>query len=427
MRVLKYATVATPATLSRVFDAHYIRLIMGEMYNIESGTLTFIDGQRVAQPERGYPRYRDANGVEYTMRLAAGAIIVPNDVDLESLQFRLVDSFSEFVAAVGEPLSIDPQSIAISYHTNLRAVSALRITNVDGARRENVKRQFTIEHPHKARRCRFHWAIMSAADFCNNSYNTESSLMMRDIGGGIFVDAYHILAAEHNDTLFDFDDSLYRAHVAVKVTDVKLSLHGCPLARMFGPTTKPIIAARSRNLTCAVMRAPFDELTIRRVDPPRHRHRNGRRGAEEEEEPNEHYRCASCRGVMYDDNYVLMCRSDIMAARGYAYAMSRPGIPVCPYCIHVKSSPSQIERRYEHVLRVRFPRSSSDLIRAEPDSFKRQLYVAAMQNGIAIKSISPVELAIGNDWLCVINLPNFLTSPSSKIDRHVAIVDVQPN
>lgn len=480
MRIIKYqpadcADIRGDSSQSLIFSRKYINAIAGEMYNMEAGELAYVNGEMLECPIPNYPVYVPSapNGgadvgpkptasapnpmagrVEYIARLASGTIIVPNDTNIERLEAALMGAIQEITNAAH--MNTRPQTVRISQHTNLKARSDLAITSASNTRRENVKRQFITDIYSSAavglvvRRCRFQWVITTQNEWLMQSYTPLSAeVMIRDIIGGIFVDVYDRLTLKNGSVIFDFGREIFRnfAYVRVGATaerkeaakkpkhekPLALAPFGRPLSRLTGGGNKS--ADTYRNLSGPVYRAEYEDLLLRKFSP---RNKTG-----ENDVADRYDRCADCRAILFEDNYVLFNKQG--GDRKYDHdslnvfdlpqsdhdgVLVGMGIPVCVYCMHVRTYVQGIEFRYKYVLRVNFPPRWSSLVSQMPNKHMRDVCAAVLQHGYkSTKSSSPKIYEIGPNWLGASRLTDFLTNLDDVglaygSDIKVAIIDV---
>lgn len=423
MRIIKYSDIKTDRE-------KYLNTVAGEMYNIESGQLRFIDGQLVEdfKPGAGYPVYKSAN-VSYSMRMSSGAIIVPNFIDVEILQSDLIERIKSITEKaeladnipLGKHMNTVAHTVGMNQHTNLQVMSELAITNPYGRVVPNIKRQFILgpQTSMGKKQVRFYWVIMLAEEALSIKYTTDmAEEMLRDRVGSIYVDAMDLLTLKHNDIVFDFTPEYYRSWKNIKLLDAILAPYGPPLMSSF---RRGFRAGEMRNLSCTVFRADYNKLKIIKFGPDDPADVRPNNSIQIIRDGND--RCFGCQNLLIGDNYVLYGKKvkKTMAVINANGEIEMPqelldtfGVPICAFCIHSRTSETSIEKRYSLILRVTFPRSYEKMVLEIPNHARRRLYMAALTEGVLPEIIEGdsvnSHLKVGSKWRAYYNLNRYITN-----------------
>jgi hypothetical protein len=369
----------------------YIRIIAGEMANIESSTHHYIDGAPItlgeeypsvgvvnAQNYRGYPRITDDNRV-MTLRAAMGVIFVPAGTDIDKIErqlaeeVRLMNNYKALDGRANTYLN-GYQTISYAAHTNVKIVPKACITKLNADQTttrvgmSNIIRQF-IRDPHDARRARFVWLILPIDRFqCTIEHGTQQNALVQH-AVSIFYDGDDICTLGHNSITFDFSKSLLRGSArllpAEKLTARLLIADGNPLLFELSDFWRDWSGDAStafRNIHGRdIYQIDHDKIQLR---PVRISDRSDDASTEI---------CTKCKSVLWGDNYVLMGCIDALD--------SHYGVAICPLCFNSTPDDRPIEMKYLYIFRVTFPRTMEEMINSPRNSEnKRDLLREALKS-----------------------------------------------
>jgi hypothetical protein len=392
MRIIKDSPTGTPASV--------ITTIAGEMINIETGVQHFLDGQFIDPTLRvdtipcgGYPVMRHGDSVAFAIRGTAGYIYVPPGTNIAEFQNALIKEidrlyYAEYRTAgnyldardtsrrvetsknqdhhylsAEAPLT-NYQSIApYSHHTNTKIKSSQALTDIvdrPGKKISNVKRALT-ETEGLGASTRFIWHFATIDKYSTSVTSMEMNSAIARIACSIFYDAEDVCMLPHNAITFSFSKADLRGHAAIIDETVNIFKYGDPLLLELSTYW------RNRQLTVGDMRNVEadsvekllwkDRDALKLIAPLLDGSTTHRSDAI----------CSKCRSVLWGDNYVL--------CRRVGDQRNPNGMAVCAPCLHTDLAEPTIESLYFELYRVRFHKTSEQVIadmKITPD--KRALY-----------------------------------------------------
>lgn len=323
-----------------------VKILAGEMLNIENSVFHYLDGKPRPMPKQGlpkdyigYPRIVDGNVVNI-MSATVGYVYLPvtmKDDIMEVLEklTRLIQIMEEeMVRPDGKPLNKLHNFQYASGNSARFMVKSNQVwtRNVDG---KNVKRFITNGNPSDSY-ARFVWKIHCISEVplsvTSDNVNTAVSAMCNSV----FADLDDVTPHAHNDVVFDLNS----IHGMTDITDVVINLcaHENSLIMEMSRITK----------SHSYSDAPADKL---------------RRGAyhqfqlQEVEHNGEKLRdvCSLCRSPLYGECYVIL----------YPYVVG--AFACCPLCVHSSGSPGANCKAWEaeFIIRVTAPRTLDDVLNDE--------------------------------------------------------------
>jgi hypothetical protein len=382
-----------------------IDIIVGEMLNIELSREVFINGVMVDNASNNrYPNIGDGN-VLWDIKAAYGYILVPPGYDCGELVQDLIDKIVEMSAQLNNyDVLKSYHDIKVSYSTNIKVKSALMNTT-SNPRRGNIKRLITpLIFPDEKRVARFTWYVVHQNSI---SYQITDDNMSDSIAKhicSVLYDRDNIVNLNHNDVTFDYSEKLLKGNSNVIDESIKLFKYGNPVAlelsEWWSKKSKKA-NIHPRNIPRAkVYEGEYSELNISEVVV-----HNGADCFIA------HDICDNCHTPLYDDNYVL--DGDVNNPD------NEQGIPMCPLCVHIPLTPDLIETKYLRLLRVKFPKTTDDIIQSRLDlsTEKRDLLSNAIdsveykEGNIGGKQIKYVM--IGKNYVGFYNITDYLYSTLS--------------
>lgn len=395
-------------------------VIAGEMLNIETSTMHFIDGKPLKVGEeismdtyKGYPKIIDGNVVNI-VRAAFGYIYVPVGTNLDEFEEELVLALENLEEQMINPEGKDPEvlrqfhTVRAGYNTNVKIRSSQRLTHrsshahAKAQRRQNpgatnVIRQFIQNPDGDLRRGRFTWCVMPINQFVFdiNSDNVEDAISR--YACSVFFDGDDICKLGHNETTFSFSREMLKGSTNIINENIKLFKYGNPLLFELsdywceGDRTA---AATLRNIPeNKVFEIEYHSLTLKPV-----------KIAENSEDTSTDI-CAKCRSVLWGDNYAL--------AGNMKDPENTTCTAVCPICLHTSPEEKPMEGKYFRVFRMKVPRSMDEMLSSPKISAeRRELMLEALKkferkelysNGVAI-----YYTMIGDNYASFDIIDNFL-------------------
>lgn len=389
MRIIKSVTGAITA-------------IVGEMLNIETSSLQFIDGIPIAEPINGYPVVVDGC-MTSVIRAVSGYIYIPYWMDPDDFGQTLITALDN-ITAIGDLTSY--HTVRHSSVTNVKIRSSQRLTKSTaknhGRQRngrpvisENVLRSFVHCMTSDSRLCRFTWCVSHIRDFDFDIDSRHVDDAISRFVCSIFYDADDVCVLEHNAQTFEFSKALLRASAILVNESVALFTHGHPLMlelsdfwRTAGLSdiTKEFI--RDIDVSCVFSR-DFDDLRFR--------------------QDTDELTCARCRSRIWGDFYALagIIRNPIETRC----------IPMCALCLHTSPAARPMETKYFRVFRVQSPRSVDDMLSEVPQP-RRDILTEAI-NGIVrcVSDDNGVSISytlIGNKYVAFDKIDDLLFNNVAK-------------
>lgn len=391
--------------------------IAGEIYNIESSTLAYMDGKRLDGPKRGYPRIQIGT-VDRVIRSVEGYIFVSPGTNIDVFENEIVGALACLEMADTEALTHLKKyhTLKMSYHTNIKVKSALNVTATSTGRRNNVKRQFArIQNVGDLRKARFTWYIVpiSKFEFAINN-NNISDAISRYICS-VFYDDDDICSLPHNGITFNFSYELLKGYKNLSSRSVMLTSFGHPLAfelsSYWRDYSGSITKSSLRNIPRAkVYEAEYGLLKLKPVKLS-----DEGKGVEPTTSTEV---CSKCRSLLYGDNYVLYGNIKNPDAD--------VGVAICPLCLHTSPGDKPIEMKYFRVFRVTFPRSADSIIEQEQNPDIKDIFNEASK-GVFRKRLEEgdriIDYAeIGDKWVGFNRMSDYLFTRFSIHDNRRVVI-----
>lgn len=401
-------------------------IIAGEMLNIETSTMHFIDGKPLKVGEeismeayKGYPKIVDGTVVNI-VRAAFGYIYVPVGTEIDNFEAELVLALQRLEHQMINPEGKDQEvlrqfhTVRAGYNTNVKIRSSQRLTQrsshaaPSNHRRQNpgatnVIRQFVKDPGSDFRRGRFTWCVAPISQFVFdiNSDNIEDAISR--YACSVFFDGDDICKLGHNETTFSFSRNMLKGSTNIIDEDIKLFKYANPLLFELSDYWCTHYAAVStmRNIPeNKVFEVDYHTLTFQPV-----------KIADNSEDTSTDI-CAKCRSVLWGDNYAL--------AGNMKDPENTTCTAVCPICLHTSPEEKPMEEKYFRVFRVKFPRSMEEMLSSPKISAERkELMLEALKkferkdlnsNGINIS-----YTMIGDKYASFDNIDNFLFTKLANI------------
>ncbi|SIP86125.1 Hypothetical protein PACV_412 [Pacmanvirus A23] len=357
------------------------KVIAGEMLNIETSTLHYLDGVPLVigkditlNEYRGYPKIMDGT-VQYTIKAVVGYIFVPTGFDIKLFESNIIDAIKN----LENNMIYDGKAVIglkgyhtaeANFNTNVKVKSALNLTkNGDSVPKmnrwdynqpkpNNVKRQFITEEG-DVRRGRFTWIIQTIDkfDFEINSDNIDDAVSR--FACSVFYDADNICKMNHNDTTSDFTITHLKGCDNIITEDITLFKHGNPLAFELSEYWRDRVSNTKaseflRNIPDnKIYEHEYHALEFKPVK------------ISETSNDTSTEVCSKCRSVLYGDNYAMV--------GSVKNPESTLCVALCPLCLHSSPEEKPIEMKYFIIFRVKFPRSIEEMIDSNDVSDERKL------------------------------------------------------
>lgn len=194
-----------------------LKAIAGEIVNIESSELRFIDGAIIANPTKGYPRVISGN-VRNDIRATCGYIVVPSDV----LRGRFIRELAQLVETLSLGTKVVAHTIKSGRVTNVKVETCQANTHTgDGKPGANTKRLFRIwestgnAYDHLPGTARFNWVVVSALDFNLKIVPGEINDAISRHVCSIFYDRDDLCTLDHNEVTMEFGEHLMRTYTDI--------------------------------------------------------------------------------------------------------------------------------------------------------------------------------------------------------------------
>lgn len=349
----------------RIIKAHdnIYAIIAGEMLNIESSALHFIDGIPVEKVP-GYPKIVDGSTV-YVIKATTGYLFVPAGIDLDEFEEELMGQVLKLETGRIPGNLCQYQTIDMGFNTNVKIKSSQVLSRTSseqpqkaGRRRagymptdtKNVRRLFV--RGDDTRRARFTWIIrpISSIEYDITSSNMTDAIAQH--GCSIFYDADNICNLGHNEVTFTFCRDNLKGSERILSEKLILCRYGNPLSVELSSYWRDNHLPNCRNIVKQVFSCDYTQLQIRPVKLS---------DADGDVTPDV---CSTCRSILFDDNYVLA---------GHILDIDCPEwVAKCPLCVHTTSADKPIERKYFRVFRVTFPRTQEHVMDAHDITEQRR-------------------------------------------------------
>lgn len=339
--------------------ADTFKVIAGEMYNIESSMLKYIDGEPVQNPIKGYPRVQHGNIVDI-IKSECGYIFVPAETNLIEFENGLVDAIT-LLTTIDKPPLDSYHSAEIGYCTNIKVKSSLvRARKTTDRESTNTCRKFGLTAG-KYTSARFTWYIVPINKFV---FEIESDSMSDAIARyvcSVFVDLDDICKLGHNETTFEFSRDLLRGADNIIPHKVKLFTNGPPLLVELSTHWREMPEIKSRNINNSnLFIGKYNDFTIHDVLI----------NDKTFERSNEI--CAGCQSPLWGDNYILT-KGDVLE-----------GTAMCPLCLHNADDEARLDKK-NVLYRVAFPRTAETMIdMITGDETLRDIYLELNRQNIYV-------------------------------------------
>jgi hypothetical protein len=389
-----------------------IKVIVGEMLNIETSTLSFIDGNPADVPANlygGYPRLIDGNIINI-IRASVGAIYLPEDVDIHVFTELIIQQIEIMEKDIKQgkykcPIPLERyQTIKSGPVTNLKLKSSQMLTvmseKANNKIANNVRRAF-IKGGEGAENGRFCWKIkaISCFDFliCSSDgmrYNIERH------AASIFYDKDDICSLGHNDVTFTFTKEMLVGYKNMIDETVKIFEYGPPLLIELGKDQMTWHSFcsdvnlrnidRNKVYSRDYLSLKFKPIVVLAED-----------GAVTDV-------CVRCHNLLWGDNYAL------------DFADGDKCSAICSLCLHSVDAAEPYEERAYYIYRFTSPRSVYDMIDAtEMSDIKRDILLNMLKHievrHITLKNGSTIPYyVIGDDYIGIIHPQTYLFSSLCK-------------
>jgi len=399
-----------------------IRTIVGEMLNIETSTLHYINGIPIGNHAEynGYPRIIHPHCYD-AIRAVEGYIFIPSDLPIDEFETKLIDTIQIMERSMTKPngekvlVLKNYQSVRVAYGTNIKLQSSNERTvsqlnnHIGKKSKNNMKREF-MQLAFTVTTARFTWRIMTINTAIEPIKTSNILDSISRYVSSIFYDKHDICILGHNDVTFDFS----RAHLKNYTNAVEYSMnlmeYGNPIAAELSPLWSHMTHITLRTIEKPIYRLNYNVLELQYVNAHIH------------SETNPYSICAKCMGVLWGDNYVLVGRIHIAAN---AIGVGRADcIALCPLCLQVSgnSNISYNERSYYKLFRVTYPLTCEDVIDAlilQP--LCRIIYYACLQftekNTIVLRNGSTCTVfLIGDKYVSFENANDYLFGDADDVE-----------
>lgn len=354
MRIIKDLPTGTPASV--------ITAIAGEMINIETGVQHFLDGQFIDPmlrvdtiPCGGYPIMRHGDSVAFAIRGTAGYVYVPPGTNILAFQAALIKEIDRLYKQTDHLATETPltnyQSIApYSHHTSTRIKSSQALTDIvnkPGKKVSNIKRALT-DTEGRSTAARFIWHFATIDNYSTSVTSMEMNSAIARIACSIFYDAEDVCVLPHNAITFSFSKTDLRGYASFTDETINIFKYGDPLLLELSTywQTRTLSVLDMRNVEddsvekllwknrddLKLVAVLLDGSTTHRSDAI----------------------CSKCRSVLWGDNYVL--------CRRVGDQRNPNGMAVCAPCLHTDLAEPAIESLYFELYRVRFHKTSEQII-----------------------------------------------------------------
>lgn len=346
-------------------------VIAGEILNIESSTYHYLNGKPLEigkdimlSEYKGYPKIKYDTVVD-TIKGSAGYIFVPVGTDLVEFERGISAKVLELEKGMIRPDGNDAQvlkgyhTIRNNYNTNIKVQSALNLTRIssdpvqpqprhnNGQGAGNIKRMFLTDKVLDMRRGRFTWFIKTIDDVEQEitSDNMDDSIARYALS--ILYDRDNICKHEHNHVTFEFSRKDLKGYDNIVNERVTLFKHGNPLLFELNEHWCNVFINSDastflRNINENIV-FEHDHATL--TFKPVNMTESGETSTDV---------CSKCRSVLFGENYALV--------GSIKNRESTECIAICPLCLHSSPEDQPIEEKYFRVLRVKFPRTTEDVL-----------------------------------------------------------------
>ena len=344
-------------------DRNAYRVIAGEMINRELSINHYLDGkprETLPQDYVGYPSYVSGNK-KYSLKLVRGHIYIPDFIEKEAF----VNSIMKILGDIEAPERLDGRDL------NTTSCSATVPSNLcsDIIVDVNTRRKFmfTPERSTYSQGVKFVWIIQHISEINVKIDSRYPQVAIAQLAG-IFWDFDNVLSLPHNSISFDFGKVSFKAFRHMTKERVILILHAHnPLIMELSEIQivnkdhnihKVSIGEYTRDISLKkVYTASIDQVIVRPI-----RLENDVTSTEV---------CILCHEPLYDDIYGLCGRTSsddpIISTDGKIFID-----PVCSLCLHTTEEESAIERKYMRVIRVKWSKTTLDIIKSKNFSAEKE-------------------------------------------------------
>lgn len=343
------------------------QIVAGEMLNIESSLLHFIDGKPTKpgvdipiDQYNGYPRLVDGQMVNI-IRSASGYIFVPPGCDLDIYEQQLNDQLimleATMVRADGKDIANLRQyhTVRSGYNTNIKVKSSQRITQLHSGKiaktaqhkrdAANTVRQY-IRSTDDSRRGRFTWIIQHIDKFNFEISSNDIEDAVSRFACSIFVDLEDICKLGHNDITHQFSINHLKGSDKIIQESITLFKHGHPLLIELSEHWRDNFPGENaseflRNVPRSKVFSTNEVIPLNPV----------KLNSEGETSTNV---CSKCRSLLWGENYAL--------AVNIQNPQQNICTAVCPLCLHSSPRDKPIEMKYLRIYRFNFPRTVDEML-----------------------------------------------------------------
>jgi hypothetical protein len=335
MRIIKHSPTAIAA-------------IAGEILNLETASMQYIDGQKVDNPGADYPVVTggdEDHPITVHVKTHQGFIYVPQHIKCEDIRNLLIEQLRLLEGRKGKYRN---GSTVAKYHstvsgglaTNVKVIPPhedMEATNQEGP----AWRAFITQNAHRYSWpfARFTWHIMRLHEFVVevDSDNITDSVSRHVCS--VFYDAADICTLGHNEVTFEFSPQLLKGADTIIDETVDIFANGHPLQYELSPYWQ----GRSGKMY------PHNKKKVYSID----RSAIIEAGVEIDGQMVTGV-CGKCQSPLWGENYALAGHLDDPAGNRC--------VMLCPLCRH--SSAGDVEDQYIRVFRVVSSVSDHDMINA---------------------------------------------------------------
>lgn len=361
-----------------------ILAIAGEILNIETSTLHYIDGSALTSKDInkedycGYPKIKYDNitdtiySVAAYVYLAVGTDLDKFELDLYNAIYLLENKYKPLYGS-DEGVLRRCQTVYRGHNTNIKITSSQNVFALFHSGRTNNLKRLITRDAFDSHQARFIIVLkyINEIDLEITSDHIDDSISR--LVSSVFFDSQNICKLDHNEVTFEFSLSHLRGYDQIIDNNIILFKHAHPLiielSDYWNTRCTAFTAEDSfRNITARrVYSREYNELVIHPVR------------LDEDNNITSCDICSICHSRLWGDNYAL------------THNISDPDndecVIVCPICFHTSPEDKPIEMKYFMIFRITVPRTAADMIDTTIFSAESKLIRLEALNGFAEKTI----------------------------------------
>jgi hypothetical protein len=353
-----------------------IDTIIGEMLNIETSTLSYLDGKPAAEQYIGYPRIND-NHVTYHIKAVIGFIFVPTGVNISELILTIISRIKVYEALHYSICNVnnskttqilhDYHTVRASTHTNVKVFTQSTLTKSVIHKVNNHVKRCIVEYNDDiiVNDIRFVWYITPLSDFDIVGYGNDTAIIIQKNICSIFYDCYNICNLPHNSIINEYTTNILKGSSNFITQDLYLNIALNIQSIEFNNYWKSYAKIYKR----------LDLVDIPKNKISKHDYKGLTISPVKYEKTLLYDYCSKCKQILFGTNYVFVGKDT-------------PSIALCPICTYHNSPEEHVHNRYSNIYEVEFPRSANDIIHYDNPSSDSIILRKAVLEGITMEVVT---------------------------------------